>query len=127
MGAAVRHEALWPPLGLLGLGVAFFVPVDRLGWFCPFHRVTGLPCVACGGTRATVAFVHGHLEEALALNPLVALGLGAFLAYCLYAGVALVVGWRFRGQGLGRYGGWIRAGIAFALSLNWAYLIAAGR
>lgn len=123
----VLHEALWPPLGLLGLLVAWAVPLDRLGWFCPFHRLTGLPCVACGGTRAVVAFAHGRVLEALALNPLVTLGLGAFVLYCAYAVVALSSGLRFRPVLVGARATILRVLVLVVLSLNWAYLIVAGR
>lgn len=123
----VLHEALWPPLGLLGLLVAWAVPLDRLGWFCPFHRLTGLPCVACGGTRAVVAFAHGRVLEALTLNPLVTFGLAAFVLYCVYAVVALGSGLRFRPVLAGSRATVARVLVLVVLSLNWAYLIAAGR
>jgi hypothetical protein len=37
---------------------------------CPFHAVTGWLCPGCGSTRAMHALLHGHLIEALQLNPL---------------------------------------------------------
>ena len=37
---------------------------------CVFHRVTGLYCPGCGGTRAMHALVHFDLAGALAMNPL---------------------------------------------------------
>lgn len=43
---------------------------------CPFRRLTGLPCPACGLTRSFVYTTHGHLAEAFhshAFGPLLVL------------------------------------------------------
>ncbi|RUM89711.1 MAG: hypothetical protein DSZ24_00515 [Thermodesulfatator sp.] len=37
--------------------------------FCPFKRVTGLPCPGCGMTRAFWALSGFKIKEALLLNP----------------------------------------------------------
>ncbi len=71
-------------LRLAGGGAALFV----LGWLgvpiCPMAAVTGHPCPGCGLTRATLALLHGHLREAVALHPVAPLIvplLGGFVAY----------------------------------------------
>lgn len=38
--------------------------------FCPFKKITGIPCPACGTTRALLALLHGQWIQALQLNPL---------------------------------------------------------
>lgn len=38
--------------------------------FCAFHKLTGLPCPFCGGTRATRSLLHGDWHQAIYLNPL---------------------------------------------------------
>ncbi|MBP8789912.1 MAG: DUF2752 domain-containing protein [Breznakibacter sp.] len=43
---------------------------DAIQPFCIFHKVTGLPCPACGTTRATVMLIHGQIWEAISTNPL---------------------------------------------------------
>jgi len=35
---------------------------------CPFHAATGLWCPGCGLTRATHAFLHGHVMTGLGYN-----------------------------------------------------------
>ncbi|MEE4021804.1 DUF2752 domain-containing protein [Gordonia sp. PKS22-38] len=35
---------------------------------CPFARMTGLPCPACGLTRSWVALGHGDLEATVSFN-----------------------------------------------------------
>lgn len=37
---------------------------------CIFKKVTSLPCVSCGSTRAIKAILANQLKEALLLNPL---------------------------------------------------------
>ena len=36
---------------------------------CPLHRLTGMWCPLCGGTRATRELIHGDLWGALGYNP----------------------------------------------------------
>lgn len=38
---------------------------------CPFKFVSGIPCPACGSTRATTLLFQGELSAAFWLNPLV--------------------------------------------------------
>ena len=38
--------------------------------FCPFRKLTGIPCPGCGGTRASIELLQGHLFVALQINPL---------------------------------------------------------
>ncbi|PQV64357.1 Protein of unknown function (DUF2752) [Abditibacterium utsteinense] len=37
---------------------------------CPFHNLSGLPCPACGLTRAFVCCAHGQLAAAFVYHPL---------------------------------------------------------
>lgn len=78
MSVAVRRVApaplrapLWVGLGGAALGVALVVrdPHTHGSWgFCPFLAVTGVPCPACGGLRATHDLLTGHLGAALSSN-----------------------------------------------------------
>lgn len=117
------HEILWPPLGLGALALARFAPLDRLGYHCPFHLITGLPCVGCGGTRALVALTHGELGAALALNPLALLLAGAFLAFVVYAACALWLGRRWRPQPTRIQATLLRISAFGAVAANWIYLL----
>lgn len=74
------------------IGSALLVALILFGYFnwllphqpCGFRSVTGLPCVLCGGTRATTALLHGDLHRAINLNaiaiPAVLLGIAAMTA-----------------------------------------------
>lgn len=52
---------------------------------CGLRAATGIPCVACGGTRSMMALSHGHFTEALAFNPLAFLGVIASGIWLLVA------------------------------------------
>lgn len=53
--------------------------------YCPLRDTTGIPCLTCGGTHSIVALMQGQVLEALAANPLVALGTVLFLFWAVYA------------------------------------------
>lgn len=48
--------------------------------FCPFHRLTGLSCPACGNQRALHAVLHGHFLEGIGYNLFLNLSVPYFLA-----------------------------------------------
>ncbi len=84
---------------------------------CLFRRVTGVPCATCGGTRAVLAALRGHVFDAFLLNPLVFVG--------LIAGAS----WLVTRVGFGRRVElrmtpvrWIALGALFVL--NWAWVVA---
>lgn len=54
--------------------------------FCPFRKISGIPCPGCGGTRSTVELLHGHLIDALKINPL-------SVVFCLFLLLILFTVW----------------------------------
>lgn len=70
-------------LAVLGSGaVLFFFNPGTHGFYpvCVFHKLTGLNCPGCGGTRAAYQLLHGHLLLALRDNALFILALAALAA-----------------------------------------------
>lgn len=68
---------------------------------CAFHKWTGLLCFGCGGTRATLALLHGDWAASLRCNALLLPTAAWLLALCfirrtsvfnatLYAGLAVL-------------------------------------
>lgn len=60
--------------------------------FCPFYRLTGLPCPGCGLTRAFVCISHGQFAQSLHWHPIGWLVYAVFFALWLRAGATLAVG-----------------------------------
>ena len=58
--------------------VYFFNPsANHFYPVCQFHRLTGLNCPGCGGTRALFALLHGNFSTAVHDNALFIVGLVA--------------------------------------------------
>lgn len=96
------------------LGVSFTI--------CALKRFTGLPCPLCGGTRAALALLQGHLAQAIELNPLtVALYLlGPLALGLLYGPLRRCQPRLWRSKLL-----WVAVGLIVVA--NWCYLIRVGR
>ena len=89
--AGPDHELIWlvVSVGVLAGGVAWFAL--GLAWpQCPFLAMTGLPCLTCGATRATIALFHGDFLSAFSWNPLAFLALCGVAVFDLYAIVVLL-------------------------------------
>ncbi|RAJ43112.1 uncharacterized protein DUF2752 [Kitasatospora sp. SolWspMP-SS2h] len=89
LAALLRHPAA-APLGLLAagpVGAAYLYSRDphrpgRLLPFCPWHRLTGLQCPGCGGTRMAYDLLHGDLAAAWHDNAALLLTLPFVAAWC---------------------------------------------
>ena len=57
-------------LALLAINHELGLYTHRPLALCPLKGFTGIPCPACGTTRAVHAALTGHLADAWALNPL---------------------------------------------------------
>ena len=119
---------VWLPLLLASYGaiylavIYFLMQSGRPFIFCLLKILTGLPCPFCGGTRAALALLQGHLTAAFALNPgAVLLILFALPSYLVYDKLLRPRGWEKK---LSRIF-WALA--LLALAANWTYLIIAGR
>jgi hypothetical protein len=87
----VDHEMIWGAIGLVALAAARFVPSGLTDFYrCPFHSITGIPCLTCGMTRSFRHVVHGRFLEAFDLNPLGALFCIFTILFVVYAFTVLV-------------------------------------
>ena len=125
--AGFDHELVGLAVSLAALAGGMAWTLVGLGWpQCPFLAMTGWPCMTCGATRATVAFLQGNFLQAFSWNPLVAFALGGVVAFDVYAVVVLLT----RAPRL-RTIDWTRINrnivwivLASAVLLNWIYLLA---
>lgn len=121
------HELIWLAVSVTSImggaaWLAMALPWPR----CPFLALTGLPCVTCGATRSTIAFLHGDFLSALRWNPLAFVAFCALIAFDLYAATVLlgrtprlrIVDWTATEKNAARIA------VISLLALNWIYLLA---
>lgn len=91
---------------------------------CLFRKLTGLPCLACGGTRCARSLAGLDLASAFGFSPLVALLFLTLAAWSLWAVLT-----RLRGDPLrvrlmtdARGAAQLRWAAALALALHWIWL-----
>lgn len=92
---------------------------------CGLRTLTGIPCLACGGTRSLVALSRGEIMRAVAFNPLVflaAIAIAGWLAVVL-GRLALGLPERKRTPWSRGRVAWVIAGSILLAAANWAYLI----
>jgi hypothetical protein len=121
------HELIWLAVSAASISAGAAWLALALPWpRCPFLAITGLPCVTCGATRSTIAFLHGDFLSALKWNPLAFVAFCALIAFDLYAVIVLVartprlriVNWTVAEKNV------VRIAVLSFLALNWIYLIA---
>lgn len=121
------HELIWLAVSAASIAGGAAWLTMALPWpRCPFLAVTGLPCVTCGATRSTIAFLHGDFLSALRWNPLAFVALCGLVAFDLYAAIVLVgrtprlriVDWTVTEKNVARIV------VISLLALNWIYLLA---
>ena len=89
------HELIWLAVTVSAALLASAWLALHLPWpACTFRALTGLPCVTCGATRASLSFLHGDLGAAWHFNPLVFVGICALALFDAYAFVVLITGAR---------------------------------
>jgi len=125
---ALPLGALLGALGVAGVGVLFLLRVMQLHQVvCYFKAITGLPCMTCGGTRATWRLLALDPAGALVLNPLATVAVVGVAAWAVADLVLMPRRSALRLRLSPRAAGIARVAGALALLLNWAYLIAVGR
>ena len=124
------------PIGMWPLGAILALPLMLLplgGWLvesdtmvlarCTFKSMLGIPCMGCGGTRATLNFLHGDLAEAFLFSPLVALAWSALIAWGLLSFALYISGKRLELE-MNTPLTWLVRGLLISLPfVNWIYLM----
>jgi hypothetical protein len=110
---------------LIGSVLVLATTKGGLAFPCLWKACTGLPCFACGGTRALTLLLGGRWADAVQLNPGVVAAVALVAVANVYALAVLVLrvppsrpGWLVRGHWR-----WLLLGAVLA---NWLYLLAAG-
>ena len=96
-------------IGIVVLNDVFHIQLANLMPPCLFHKITGLYCLGCGGTRAVFALVRGDIIKSLFYHPMVP-----------YA--AIVGGWFMISQTIDRLLGHKFPSIDFAMHFRLVYI-----
>ncbi len=116
--APITVVVVWAAL----VGVFVLVkPAGSDGTLCMFRNATGLPCPACGSTRAALAVADGRLLDAVALNPLVTIAAVLGAAWLAMRGGCAR---RVEISLPPRAGVTVWVAVAVLLAANWIYVIA---
>lgn len=120
--------AIFGAIGMAMAAAVALLGLDRLPFtVCLFKALTGLPCPACGSTRAAGHLAHADFTGALAMNPLATVAAVVVAAWAVADGILLARGRALDLEVETRVGNLMRVGFAAAVALNWAYLLMAGR
>jgi hypothetical protein len=128
--AATREEWIvataWAAVSALAFaGRALLPALAELGPGCAFHALTGLPCLACGTTRAALRLAAGDPAGAFLMNPLAAATLLAAWLGGFVAPVWLALGLPLPGVPRA-LPVWARVGLVTLLAANWCFLVVRG-
>lgn len=107
-----------------GLLAARAYPLWRSHWYvaCPAWTIFGIPCPACGATRALAALAAGRWAEALAWNPLAAIA-GAGAAIWLLMSALVLSGVMRAPRVPPRLSPSVSWAFGAVVALNWLYLM----
>jgi hypothetical protein len=120
------HELVWLAVSLGSLMLAAIWFKLHFPWpHCLFLAITGHPCLTCGATRSTIAFIHGDFWSALKWNPAFFVFLCGLSIFDAYAFVALTARTRRLRivQATPAQKRFVRVIFVIALFSNWVYLL----
>jgi hypothetical protein len=86
----IEFGIIYGSMALLIVGAARVFPILSIAPSCVFKGITGFPCLTCGSTRSVLYLSQGDILTALAMNPLIALGLISAVPYFFYSFVTLI-------------------------------------
>ncbi len=116
----------WIPPVIVGLGLVAwgFFQLGLTTPACLFRKITGVPCLACGGTRCVRSLAGLDIPAAFAYSPLVAAVAIGMIGWSLWSAVTVIRGdsLRLRVVTDERGARQIRWAIGIALVLNWIWL-----
>ena len=91
--------------------------------YCSMQLLFGIPCPACGMTRAFVHMTHFHLGAAISASPLGAVLCSTVVAFALYIPLAHWRGRVFRWELSRREARLFPVILIVVILVNWGYLL----
>jgi hypothetical protein len=110
---------VWGMIIIFVLAISRYLPA--LG--CPFHNLTGLPCLSCGSSRAADALWRGDFIQMFYFNPLMV----TFCAGLLFFSLLKLLEYIFRLKLNIEFGRkevvFARYFLVFTIAGNWLFLV----
>jgi hypothetical protein len=131
MDIRIENRAPQSPIHIIWGGMALFAiaaarlikPYLGILPVCTFHRLLGIPCPTCGGTRSLAALSGLNIGDSFFYNPLLMSGVFGLIFFSL----AYCIGIIFKKRALIAFSTiekrLIRYTIIFTIIANWAFLI----
>jgi hypothetical protein len=94
--AAIICLAVVAFFGVFALAGHYNIDMGRWFGYCGFKQRTGLPCLTCGMTTATLAFAQGRIFEAFYIQPACGLLCCVMVIVAIIAFIIAVFGVYFR-------------------------------
>jgi len=110
---------IWMFILMAVLAIARFMPLNK----CPFHAITGYPCLSCGATRAAEALFAGDFSGMIAYNPLIVLFCIGLFFFSLFKFAEFIFRFRIVMRIGNNYALAMRILAVIAVIANWAFLI----
>lgn len=73
----------WQPGLIIGIYMIFMSGLLQVS-VCPFRGITGLPCPACGLTRAGLLFLSGNFKDAFLVHPFIYPVFVMAVVFCIF-------------------------------------------
>jgi hypothetical protein len=119
---------IWGPMALLIIAVVgFFRDFLSLLPPCIFHKLTGIPCLTCGGTRSLAALSQFDIASSFMLNPVLFLCVAGVMTLSSVSFYGFVTKGSIVLKLSDGHKKALRIGIIGLFIANWVYLIFAGR
>ncbi len=132
MSDSRRNIATLIPAGITFLALCGLLFVARFWEYlplkppgCNFRKITGIPCIGCGGTRCMMALSHGDVVKSFLFNPIIFLGIVTIIvwfAVALRRYLLRIEPSPLTDRQLGIRRIFLKFGLPVLVLLNWIYL-----
>lgn len=115
---------IWGAIAILAVAAAGLIkPYLRLLPVCTFHRLFGIPCPTCGGTRSLAALSGLNIGNSFFYNPLLMTGVFGLIIFSLAYFLGIIFKKRAQITLSIIEKRLIRYTIIFTIIANWVFLI----
>jgi len=116
-------HVVWALILVAALAASHFLQSST----CMFYKLTGLPCLTCGSSRAAQAFFLGDFIGMFYYNPLVIIFCGILFFFSLFKFLEFIFRFEIRINVNRKISFTARMIVITLIAANWLFLVATGR